>query len=152
MRYTKEEIETLMQGKKDGLSFKEIADKLGRDVKSVQNKYYASRKKNAGIKSSKRWTPEEDRCLADQLRRNSECFENGFKEASRLIGRSISACKSRWYQHVSIQEDISPVIVVGTEKYQCINRRYPSRPSLTKKRTANWFKKVCCFFGFTKKQ
>lgn len=152
MKYTKEEIETLIKGRKEGLSFQEIAIKLDRNIKSVQNKYYNTRKKNAGIKSPKRWSPEEDKCLADQLRRNSECFEDGFKNASRLIGRSIGACKSRWYQHVSIQEDISPVIVVGTEKYQCINRRYPSRPSLTKKRTANWFKKVCCFFGFTKKQ
>ena len=151
MKYTKEEIDILLQGRKDGLSFKEIANKLGRDVKSVQNKYYNVIKKT-GTKPSKRWTPEEDRCLADQLRRNSECFEDGFKDASRLLGRSIGACRSRWYQHVSVQEDMPPVIVLGTEKYQCINRRYPSRPSLTKKRTTSWFKKVCCFFGFTKKQ
>lgn len=170
-RWTPEQDKILIEGVAKGMSYKLIAGKIGinKTVRSCQNRAYVLRKKGLlqtevkpevktkvktkvePKKKVKRWTKEEDRTLCDQLRRHPECLEDGFTTASRILGRSISACRARWYQHASLDDSEEPVIVMGSKKMSITNRRYFSRPSLIKQRDESWWKKVCCFFGFSKK-
>ena len=49
------------------------------------------------MKSSKKWTPDEEIVLFDQVRRHSSMME-GFRKASEILeGRTVSACKYHWY-------------------------------------------------------
>jgi hypothetical protein len=173
-RWTPEQDKILIEGVAKGMSYKLIAGKIGinKTVKSCQNRAYALRKKGLlqitevkpevktkvktkvepdKKKKVKRWTKEEDNCLRNQMAIHDDCFEDGFVATSRLTGRSISSCRARWYQYVSLDESKEPVIVMGSKDKQIINRRYFSRPSLIKQRDESWWKKVCCFFGFSKK-
>ena len=44
----------------------------------------------------KRWTKEEERVLADQLKRHASLSE-GFKKAGFILNRTPNACKCHWY-------------------------------------------------------
>lgn len=154
--WTAEEDKILLSGIKEGLTYREIGEKLGRNPKSCSNRWYNHLKKDNQKKLSKnRWTPEEDKILKDCIDKHNECFEDGFSVASKKLKRTKNACRSRWYQSVSessLENGEDPVIIVATKKHQILNRRYPSRPSLTTRKNVTWFKKVVNFFLFPKKK
>ena len=154
--WTPEEDKILLSGLEQGLTFDQISEQIeARDATSCRNRYYKHLKNNKKITLKKPWTAEEDKVLKDLIDKHSECFEDAFSAASKKLGRTKLACRSRWYQHVSessLENGEDPVIIVSTRKHMILNRRYPSRPSLTTKKNAAWYKKVVNFFLFSKKK
>lgn len=143
------------------------AKKLGRNKKACSNRYYGHLKsKNAIVPTvvskpkpepksepkakkseskskskCKRWTKEEDNCLRNQVVLNINCLEDAFTKTARLTGRSIGACRCRWYYYVSIQPETKCFALVS-QNQQINNRRFPSRPSLIEKKSDSWWKKI----------
>lgn len=120
-------------------------------VPAEQPKQYKTKqpKKKAVSKSKHpRWSVEEDNCLRKQIELNINCLEDGFVKAARLTGRSVTACRSRWYGHTSLQPPYYFSLV--SKGQQIINRRYPSRPSLIKRRNDSWWQKMMKLLGFSK--
>lgn len=117
--------------------------------KQVSKKVVEDDKKDTATKkTNKRWTAEEDNCLRNQIELNINCLEDGFAKTARLTGRSVGACRTRWYSKVSLQPPYYWSVV--SKGQQIINRRFPTRPSLIKKRTNTWWQKMCKLLGFSK--
>lgn len=63
------------------------------------------------MKSSRKWTPDEEIVLFDQVRRHSSMME-GFRKASEILeDRTVSSCKYHWYHiphtHLPLQDRIA---------------------------------------------
>ena len=63
------------------------------------------------MKSNKKWTPDEEIVLFDQVRRHSSMIE-GFRKASEILeDRTVNACKYHWYcmphSHLPLQDRIA---------------------------------------------
>jgi hypothetical protein len=141
--WSKEEIKFLEDTVKkcDTLNeaFKIVSQKLDISTLGVRDKWYQLGHKLK--QPSSKWTPEEDRVLIHQLELHPECFQEAFVVASRLTGRSLESCAKRWYNKLSIDPKVKAYAFMGNGLV-VRNRRYPSRPCLTEKRSISFWSKI----------
>lgn len=50
---------------------------------------------------AKRWASNEDKILIDAVKKHHTNRQMAFREASKLLGRSVRACAIRWYDTLS---------------------------------------------------
>lgn len=163
-RWTKQEIDTLMKcvakhPSKLEDALQEAANLLNRSVGACRFKYYnicsnktatvtstfkSKKTKNSPkVKKSSRprWSEEEDKVLIKQMDLHPHCFQEAFVITARLLGRSIVSCQKRWYNNLSLREDVKSCVFMG-KGLQIINRRYPSMPMLVERKKEGWWEKV----------
>lgn len=164
-RWTSEEINTLMKciakhPNKLENALQEAANLLNRSIGACRFKYYnicsnktatvTSNLKSEKTKSNSpkvkkssrpRWSEEEDKVLIKQMDLHPHCFQEAFVITARLLGRSIVSCQKRWYNNLSLREDVKSCVFMG-KGLQIINRRYPSMPMLVERKKEGWWEKV----------
>ena len=75
---------------------------------------------------NKRWTSEEDHILLKEISKNMDCLERAFKITSIETGRTIGACRYRWYGYLNctnIPEQYGICFAVLSEKKAMLNRK-----------------------------
>jgi DNA-binding NarL/FixJ family response regulator len=81
-----EDKRLLIELSKEGVSLREIGERLGRNEKAIRTKYYAL---GLAEKRTRKWTREEQQVLEGHLK-------NGltWDEISREMNRGVAACRS----------------------------------------------------------
>ena len=79
-----------------------------------------SKIKTVGTK--KRWTPEEDKRLLQQIRVFPQNLHKCFLIVGEVIGRTPTACASRWYTKLS-KDPRNPMFLTVSEKHKVVNRK-----------------------------
>lgn len=97
-----------------------------------------------------RWSSEEERVLIDQVTRHAYNLAKGFRETSRVIDRSYSACKQHWYRKLLKKGINSVCLATIGYKTKNINRKVvrANTSDNTEKTSTSWWKR---FLSFLKK-
>lgn len=93
----------------------------------------------------KKWTSAEDTQVVDQVRKSPTNLKQAFKEAARVTGRSVSACRQRWYTVLSKDKSNACFITVSGQ-YKSLNRKNCIGTSCTN----NLFTRVLKLLGIIK--
>ena len=70
----------------------------------------------------KRWTPEEDRRLLQQIRVFPQNLSKCFIIVGEVVGRSPQACAARWYTKLS-KDPANAIFLTISEKHKTLNRK-----------------------------
>lgn len=100
-----------------------------------------SKIKTVGTK--KRWTPEEDKRLLQQIRVFPQNLHKCFLIVGEVIGRTPTACASRWYTKLS-KDPSNAVFLTVSEKHKTINRKNGEGTSCNR----SIFRKILKLLGF----
>ena len=76
-------------------------------------------------KKRRRWTEEEDEILKKEVEKCPYAKETAFREASKKLDRTVSACHIRWYAELSNPESkhyVGCVFTLLAEKAVTVNR------------------------------
>ena len=77
---------------------------------------------NRPKKQVKRWTPEEDKRLLQQIRVFPQNLNKCFLIVSEVIGRSPGACANRWYTKLS-KDPANAVFLTVSSRHKIMNRK-----------------------------
>lgn len=81
----------------------------------------------------KRWTPEEDRRLMQQIRVFPQNLSKCFIIVGSVLGRTPTACAARWYTHLS-KDPANAAFLTVSSNHKILNRKNgqgtPSSPTL----------------------
>lgn len=75
-----------------------------------------------GKRQVKRWTPEEDKRLLQQIRVFPNNLQKCFIIVSEVTGRSPGACANRWYTKLSKDPDNAMFLTVSSH-HKILNRK-----------------------------
>lgn len=124
-------------------AYQNTAKLTGRSVDACKQKA-----RNLHLKSTRRWTDEEDAILIKNIK---ECNlrKEAFQKTADAVGRPVSSCATRWYTVVSLRGDKESVCfgTVFTNK-SLINRTRETNKVSAVPRKQNWWKKVLKLLGF----
>lgn len=124
-------------------AYQNTAKLTGRSVAACKQKA-----RNLHIKSTRRWTDEEDAILIKNIK---ECNlrKEAFQKTADAVGRPISSCEARWYNTVSLRGDKESVCF-GTvfHNKSLINRSRETSKVSAVPRKQNWWQKVLKLLGF----
>ena len=70
----------------------------------------------------KRWTPEEDRRLLQQIRVFPQNLHKCFLIVSEVTGRTPGACANRWYTKLS-KDPANAVFLTVSSRHKVMNRK-----------------------------
>lgn len=76
-------------------------------------------------KKRRRWTEEDDEILKKEVEKCPYAKETAFREASKKLDRTVSACHIRWYAELSNPESkhyVGCVFTLLAEKAVTVNR------------------------------
>ena len=71
---------------------------------------------------ARRWTPEEDECLLQQVRRLPQNLSRCFIFVSQEIDRTPTACAARWYTVLS-KDAANAVFLTVSAQHKSLNRK-----------------------------
>ena len=77
---------------------------------------------NQTKKQVKRWTPEEDRRLLQQIRVFPQNLHKCFLIVSEVTGRTPGACANRWYTKLS-KDPANAVFLTVSSRHKVMNRK-----------------------------
>jgi hypothetical protein len=77
---------------------------------------------NQITRTSKRWTPQEDRRLLEQIKVFPQNLSKCFTIVSEVIDRSPSACANRWYTVLS-KDPANAAFLTVSSRHKILNRK-----------------------------
>ena len=147
-RWTKVEIKILIEQielhpNNNFEAFGATSQLTGRSIAACKQK---ARKLH--IKSTRRWTDEEDAILIKNIK-ESNLRKEAFQKTADAVGRPISSCATRWYTVVSLRGDKESVCfgTVFTNK-SIINRTRETNKVSATPRKKSWWQKILKMLGF----
>lgn len=85
----------------------------------------------------RKWTPEEDRVLLNQIEAFPHNLTKCFAIVSEVVNRTPGACAARWYTKLSKNPNIEPLFATMSKQHCSKNRKngmgVPSTPSIWRK-------------------
>ena len=93
-------------------------------------------------RQNKRWTAEDDRVLLNQVTRHANNLFEAFRETSRLLDRTESACKQRWYSTLLHSPETSMCFVTIGKGTKNANRKVVRKNTSdnTKRKSMSWWR------------
>ena len=82
----------------------------------------ANRERTNSTRRIKRWTPEEDRRLLQQIRVFPQNLSKCFIIVGEVLDRTPTACASRWYTKLS-KDPSNAIFLTVSEKHKVVNRK-----------------------------
>lgn len=147
-RWTDVEIEILtkqiqLYPSNNVAAYNSAAKITGRSVAACKQKA-----RSLHIKSTRRWTDEEDAILIKNIK---ECNlrKEAFQKTADAVGRPVSSCATRWYTVVSLRGDKESVCfgTVFTNK-SLVNRTRETNKVAAIPRKSSWWQKILKMLGF----
>lgn len=86
----------------------------------------------------KRWTPQEERVLINQVSRHADNLSQAFREAARLLGRSETSVSLRWYKTTRHKEETGICFALVSKYCKGTNKKV-DRLGSTRKRSWRWW-------------
>ena len=82
----------------------------------------ANRERTNSTRRIKRWTPEEDRRLLQQIRVFPQNLSKCFIIVGEVLDRTPTACAARWYTKLS-KDPSNAIFLTVSEKHKVVNRK-----------------------------
>lgn len=124
-------------------AYQNAAKLTGRTVAACKQKA-----RNLHLKSTRRWTDEEDALLIKNIK---ECNlrKDAFEKTANALGRAVSACSTRWYTVISLRGDKESVCF-GTvfHNKSLVNRTRETNKVAATPRKNSWWQKILKLLGF----
>ena len=91
----------------------------------------------------KQWTAEDERVIADQIKRNANNICRGLKNSARILGRSFPACKHHWYTVMLKRENAAVCLATIGYRTKNVNRKVVSEYTSDNTETVkvSWWRK-----------
>ena len=94
----------------------------------------------------KRWTPEEERVLRDQVSRRPNNLSEAFRRVSVLIDRTPSAVSFHWYYIMKHQQHVCFMTASG-ESISPNSKNVIGDDTAIKTRKKSWWRNLLSLFG-----
>lgn len=80
-----------------------------------------NRRTNSQSVHVRKWTPEDEDVVIDEIGKNPTNMKACFLAASAIIGRSPSAITSHWYCYMARREDVCAKLTIG--RHACVKNK-----------------------------
>ena len=80
-----------------------------------------SQRRTNSNRTVRKWTPEEEDILIDEIGKNPTCMKACFLAASPEIGRSASAIANHWYKSMAGRQDVCAKLTIG--RHACVKNK-----------------------------
>jgi len=70
---------------------------------------------------ARRWTPEDEDILIDEIGKNPTCMKACFLAAAARLGRGPAGVSNHWYKYMANREDVCAKLTLG--RHSCVRNR-----------------------------
>ncbi len=74
----------------------------------------------------RRWTPEEEDILIDEIGKNPTCMKTCFLAAATRLGRGPAGVSNHWYKYMANREDVCARLTIG--RHSCVANKVRLKP------------------------